>query len=425
MSRMKRFYNYFLVIVAFLLFVNGCRMVPEQVNVQLVPVTTSFVTHEIFMPSGSNLSSEMRRIGLTPIQIIQLTNVFGDNVDFRSLQPNDHFRVIIEPETNIIVEFSYMPNIVTTHRMVWDFETNTYNYIFEEREVTTRMVIAQGIVYTTLDQALNNANVEPTIRHAATNALSARINFSAHARAGDSFKIMYSERHFEGTRVPGSRLYYVSYNGRATGFHEGFRFTDTDPRSAFHGMYTPQGVAMTNAMFRLPLDRNHVSSPFGNRFHPITRRWQMHTGVDYRAALGTPVYAVASGRVIKARRDGGWGNVIEIQHANNYVTQYAHLQRMRVRQGDTVSRGTVIGTVGSTGQSTGPHLHFGLRVGGRWVNPNQLRMVAATQLEGQRLDTFKLQIPEIRSTLHRVENEPSSPFEMTAFERHRRVNGRA
>jgi murein DD-endopeptidase MepM/ murein hydrolase activator NlpD len=383
-----------------------------------------YVTHEIFIPRGGSLFSEMTKVGLTPQQIVELTLVFGDNVDFRSVQPNDHFRLIIDPETNSVVEFNYLPDIVTTHRIIRNPETNTYHYVFEEQEITTRTLIVEGVVYTTLDQALINSNVDPVVRHAVVNALSSRVNFSAHTRAGDTFKIMYSERHFNGIRVPGSRLYYMQYNGRAAGMHEGFRYVAEDGRTAFNGFYTPTGIAMTTAQFRLPLDRIHVSSPYGNRFHPVTRQWRMHTGVDYRAPLGTPVYSVSSGRVIKAGRDGGWGNVVEIQHENNFVTQYAHLNRIQVRQGQNVNRGTVIGTVGSTGVSTGAHLHFGLRVNGRWQNPSNLRMVAAIRLEGRRLDEFRRQILEIRNNINRLENEPLSPFEMTVNERHRRSHAR-
>ena len=256
------------IIVLFLVllvFFGGCRPSREGGLTHPVPQEASkYVTHEIFIPRGGSIFTEMTRVGLTPNQVVDLIEVFGDNVDFRTVQPNDHFRLIIDPETNVVVEFNFMPDIVTTHRIVRCFETNSYYYVFEEKEITTRMLVVEGVVYTTLDQALANSNVDNVIRHAVTNALSSRINFSAHTRAGDTFKIMYSERQFAGNRVPGSRLYYISYNGRTTGFHEGFRFTDSDERSAFNGMYTPQGVAMTNATFRLPLDRIHVSSPFGN-----------------------------------------------------------------------------------------------------------------------------------------------------------------
>ena len=419
---MKKYFNFIILIICF--FISACPLTKEQNIPQTIVQETHYQTHEIYIPKGGSLFSEMTKIGLTPQQIIELTLVFGDNVDFRSVQPDDHFQLVIDPDTKNVIEFNYLPDIVTTHKIVRNQENNKYEYQLEEKEITKKMIVIEGVVYTTLDRALSDNNVDNVVRHAVTNALSSRINFSAYTRAGDTFKVMYEERYYEGTKIPGSRLYYASYSGRATGFHEGFRYTEQDDKSAFNGMYTPQGAAMLIANYRLPLDRIHVTSPFGNRFHPITGQWRMHTGVDYRGSTGTPVYAVANGRVVLAGRNGGFGNTVEIQHENAYITQYAHLHRIHVRNGQRVSKGTVVGTVGSTGVSTGPHLHFGLRVNGRWVNPSNLRMASATQLQGKRLEDLKKQIPEIRNALHKIENEPLSPFDMTSFERHRRANAK-
>jgi murein DD-endopeptidase MepM/ murein hydrolase activator NlpD len=122
--------------------------------------------------------------------------------------------------------------------------------------------------------------------------------------------------------------------------------------------------------------------------------------------------------------NGGYGNTVEIRHENGFVTQYAHLSRIGVRNGQSVARGTVVGAVGSTGLSTGPHLHFGLRINGRWSNPANIRMVAATKLEGKRLEDLHKQIPVIRANLVQIETQTQSPFEMTPMERYRRANAR-
>ena len=418
-SKLQTPNSYLIPLVACLLLFS-CKKDINDIPQQIIEHNIESEKHDIFIPAGGNLSSELTKLGLTPVQIVELTQVFGNNVDFRTVQPNDHFQLVIATETKTVLEFNYLPDIVTTHKIVRNLETEEYEYIFEEKELTRRMVIIEGVVYTTFVQSMADNNVDAVVRYAVANALSSRINFSAHARVGDSYKILYEERLFEDRRVPGSKLYYMFYNGRNTGFHEGFRYEEDDERSVFNGIYTEQGVAMVTADYRHPLDRMHVTSPFGNRFHPITRRWQMHNGIDYRGSTGTNVYAVQAGTVIMARVNGGYGNTVEIQHANNYVTQYAHLHRIRVRQGQRISRGTVVGTVGSTGFSTGPHLHFGLRVNGRWVNPSQLRMVSAIRLEGNKLTEFNKQITDIKEKLHKVENEAVSPFEMTPNERYRR-----
>jgi murein DD-endopeptidase MepM/ murein hydrolase activator NlpD len=379
---------------------------------------------DIRIPAGGSIFSELTKIKIPPQKIGELVGVFGYNVDARSLQPGDHFIVVMDHISNNVVEFHYLPDPVSTHSIVLNPETMRYEYTLSEKPITTKMRVVEGVVYTTLAKALEDNNVDNVVRHVMANALSSRINFAAHTRVGDTFKVMYEERFLDGVKVGGTRMFYMAYSGRNTGFHEGFRYQEADEKSAFNGFYTPTGIAMVNASYRPPLDRIHVTSTYGNRIHPITGRRQMHYGVDYRATTGTPVYAVAAGRVVMAGRNGGFGNTVEINHGNNIVTQYAHLHRINVRNGQNVSRGTVIGTVGSTGLSTGPHLHFGLRINGRYSNPSNLRMVAASRLEGKRLEDLKTQIPIIRSTLHRVENEALSPFDMTPMERFRRANAR-
>ncbi|MCK9329549.1 MAG: M23 family metallopeptidase [Candidatus Cloacimonetes bacterium] len=416
-----------LILVLVSISLTACPLSKGKNNQQTIAqeiVKPKYELHEIYIPKGGSLFSEMTSVGLTPQQIIEITLVFGDNVDFRMVQPNDHFQVLIDPVTNEVMEFNYIQDIVTTHKLVRDIEAQTYNYILDEKEFDKKMLIVEGVLYTTLEQALNDHNVEPVVKYAVMNALSSKVNFSAYARIGDTFKIMYEERYFQGIRVPGSRLYYISYNGKSTGFHEGYRYDEGDDKSAYNGMYTPLGHAMLVAPYRLPLDRIHVTSPYGNRFHPITRKWRMHSGVDYRGATGTPVYAVSSGRVILARKNGGFGNTVEVLHENGYVTQYAHLHRIRVKHGQRVSMGSVVGTVGSTGASTGPHLHFGLRINGRYVNPGNLKMASATKLKGNRLEKYKKQISEIKTLIINTENEPDSPYDMTLFEKYRRANAK-
>jgi len=379
--------------------------------------------HEIRIPNGGSLFVEMTKIGLSAQQIVELTNIFGYNVDFRTVQPNDHFEIVIDTKTRIVIEFTFYKDIITTHRISWDNEKNDYKYYLEEKKIQTKMIIVEGIVYETLDKALREKKIDNNVRHAASNALQTKIDFRTHTNKGDTFKIMYEESFFENQTLPSrSKLYYVSYKGKKAGIHEGFRYTEG---STYDGLYTISGQSLTIANFRWPLDKIHVTSPYGMRFHPISKRRLMHSGVDYRGNVGTPVYAVASGRIIKAGVDGGFGNVVEIQHDNAYITQYAHLNRINVKVGARVNAGNQIGTVGNTGYSTGPHLHFGLKISGKWTNPSQLRMAAARQLTDTRLSNFKDQIKEIKNLLDREENNDiRSPFEPTFNEKYRRINAK-
>jgi murein DD-endopeptidase MepM/ murein hydrolase activator NlpD len=139
------------------------------------------------------------------------------------------------------------------------------------------------------------------------------------------------------------------------------------------GFYDDRGRSLRRAFLRAPLRFSHISSRFGGRFHPILKRWRTHEGTDYAAAYGTPVRATADGVVTQAGRNGGYGNLVELRHANGIQTRYGHLSRFAdgLHVGQRVHQEQIIGYVGATGLATGPHLHYEFRVNGRATNPQR------------------------------------------------------
>ena len=170
------------------------------------------------------------------------------------------------------------------------------------------------------------------------------------------------------------------------------------------GFYDDRGRSLRRAFLRAPLRFSHISSRFGGRFHPILRRWRTHEGTDYAASYGTPVRATADGIVTEAGRNGGYGNLIEIRHANGIRTRYGHLSRfaMGLHVGQRVSQEQTIGYVGSTGLSTGPHLHYEFLVNGRPTNPQRKDFGAGAPVASQ----LKSQFDDARAQLL-AELEPS------------------
>ncbi|MBQ3776768.1 MAG: M23 family metallopeptidase, partial [Fibrobacter sp.] len=148
---------------------------------------------------------------------------------------------------------------------------------------------------------------------------------------------------------------------------------------------------------RYPLDRLHITSSYGSRIHPITGKRTVHHGVDYGSPTGSPVHAVAVGVVTVSGFDPLSGNKIAIKHRDNSVSWYMHMSSRGVGVGAHVSAGQIIGRVGSTGRSTGPHLHFGFKnAKGAWINPLSKTMIATPKLAGERLAKLKVQVAEIR-----------------------------
>src|SRR6266550_4417020 len=151
-----------------------------------------------------------------------------------------------------------------------------------------------------------------------------------------------------------------------------FAFAFDNPNGR-EGFYDDKGRSLRRAFLRAPLRFSHISSRFGGRFHPILKRWRTHQGTDYAASYGTPVRATADGIVTEAGRNGGYGNLIEIRHANGIRTRYGHLSRFAsgVHVGQRVGQQQIIGYVGATGLATGPHLHYEFLINGRPTNPQR------------------------------------------------------
>ncbi|NND83396.1 MAG: peptidoglycan DD-metalloendopeptidase family protein [Gammaproteobacteria bacterium] len=193
------------------------------------------------------------------------------------------------------------------------------------------------------------------------------IDFAQDIRRGDSFHVIYNDYILDdGDRVDGD-IIAAEFTSRGRTYRA-IRFADQKGNVSF---YTPEGDSMLGTFLRTPVEFSRISSRFGRRKHPISKRWKAHKGVDYAAGRGTPVRATADGKVILAGRNGGYGKTVVLRHAGRFSTLYAHMNGYAkgIRSGARVKQGQTIGYVGSTGYSTGPHLHYEFRVDGVHRNP--------------------------------------------------------
>ncbi|MGE5801221.1 MAG: M23 family metallopeptidase [Gemmatimonadota bacterium] len=177
------------------------------------------------------------------------------------------------------------------------------------------------------------------------------------------------------------------------------------------GFYDDRGRSLRRAFLRAPLQYRHISSRFGGRYHPILRRWRSHQGTDYAAGYGTPVRATADGVVTKAGREGGYGNLVELRHANGIRTRYGHLSAFAqgVRVGHRVRQEQTIGFVGSTGLSTGPHLHYEFLVNGRPTNPQRKDFGAGAPVAGRSKAAFDSVRVQLLAELEPTDVSPATP----------------
>lgn len=192
------------------------------------------------------------------------------------------------------------------------------------------------------------------------------IDFNTDIQKGDSFKVLVEKRYLNGEFSKYGRIQAASFTNAGKEF-TGFLFHDEDGKPAYFG---PDGKSLKKSFLKSPLRFGRITSRFSlARLHPVLKIVRPHLGVDYGAASGTPVQAVGAGVVTSAGYSGGGGKTVSIRHAGGYETKYLHLSRIAVKRGARVSQGQVIGNVGSTGLSTGPHLDFRVYKSGRAINP--------------------------------------------------------
>lgn len=207
--------------------------------------------------------------------------------------------------------------------------------------------------------------VPPKVADDVKKFLSQRVNFRRSLHIGDKFEILFDRHNHVLYSCITNRKKKFSVYGMRSGGKIGYFYENGEKVNYSKGTGFAKPLA----------GRLSVSSGFGRRIHPVTRRVKWHSGIDYRAHYGAPVYAISDGVVVRVSRYGGYGKSIDIKHKSGYRSRYAHLSRYAVRVGDRVKKGALIGNVGATGVATGAHLHLELAKNNRTINPNSIKMI--------------------------------------------------
>jgi len=306
----------------------------------------------------------------------------------------DRLAVRLEPETRVVM-------VRQGGDSGWKETRETIPWTSERLRTTA---VIQSNLYDALDAAIPDSFLPSRQRVALAWAIADvydwEIDFTRDVRPGDRVEVLIERMQSpEGEKRLG-RILAARVDAAGS---PSFAFAFQGPNGQT-GFYDDRGRSLRRAFLKAPLRFSHISSRFGGRFHPILKRWRTHEGIDYAAAFGTPVRATADGIVTEAGRSGGYGNLIEIRHANGIRTRYGHLSRFAkgLHVGEKVSQEQTIGYVGSTGLSTGPHLHYEFLVNGRPTNPQRKDAGAGEPVPTK----FKSQFDDLRAQLL-AELEPS------------------
>ncbi|MBF0168929.1 MAG: peptidoglycan DD-metalloendopeptidase family protein [Alphaproteobacteria bacterium] len=249
------------------------------------------------------------------------------------------------------------------------------------------IVRADGRIDSSLYEAAIKAGLSNNVLTTMVRVLSYDVDFQRDIQEGDSFSVFF-ERWFDekGQPVHDGDVFYLSMTLSGKPLHY-YRFKAADGLIDY---FNQKGESVKKALLRTPADGARITSKFGKRNHPILGYSRMHKGIDFGLPTGAPIQAAGDGVVEMSGPNSGYGNYLRIRHTNGYATAYAHLSAFAkgVRVGKRVSQGQIVAYVGSTGMSTGPHLHYEVMVNGKQVNPLSVRMPSGRKLAGKELDQF-------------------------------------
>jgi murein DD-endopeptidase MepM/ murein hydrolase activator NlpD len=252
---------------------------------------------------------------------------------------------------------------------------------------TVQKVYRSGVIKSSLYGATDEANIPDAVATQIARIFSTDIDFHVDLRKGDRFSVIYEMLYHEGEFLAPGRVISAEFVNNGKTF-EAFLFTDADGNE---GYYSSDGQNRAKSFLRSPLAFSRISSGFGGRVHPIFKNWRAHTGVDFAAPRGTPVWATADGIIEFAGVKGGYGNAVELRHSGGVTTLYGHLTGFAngIRRGVRVSQGQTIAYVGATGWATGPHLHYEFKISGIHQDPMRVALPKAEPLPARYRTQFQ------------------------------------
>ncbi|MED5464143.1 MAG: M23 family metallopeptidase [Myxococcota bacterium] len=330
--------------------------------------------------------------GLIHSDVTGILSSIGPYVDFRRLRPGNYFKLFFDADHELQSVELYRSVLEQTRAVR---TTTGWEGKRIEIPVQTMNAAVSGTVDSSLWVALKGAGEAAELINLFVDVFAWDIDFYSEVFPGDTFRVLVEKRYAHGEHIgygPIEAAEFVS-NGNV------FRAYMHQERNGSVGYYDEKGQSMQKQLLKSPLKYGHVTSRFGKRRHPVLGYTRNHNGIDYGVGTGTPTWSVGAGKVVRAGYHGGYGKLVEIRHANGWLSQYAHLSKISVRVGQRVTQKQIIGKTGSTGMSTGPHLHYGLKRHGAYVNPLAQKFSRGKSLKGEELARYKASLKTLDGRL--------------------------
>ena len=343
------------------------------------------IKHKI--KSGETFDKILESYSIEKSEILKIKNSLKDKVNLNKLNTKQIIQFNLDKTNNKISEFVYQTSNTQKIFLKRNIESDKFKEEILSIKLDKKIVYNENIILQSLYKAATDENIPANTIIEFARIYGFQVDFQRDIRKQDKFQIMYEIFLNEKNEIveTGEILFA---NLKLSGQDNSLYYFDKD---GSEGHYDKNGKSVKKALMKTPINGARLSSPFGMRKHPIDGFNKMHRGTDFAAPMGTPIMASGDGVVKKAGWCGGGGNCVKIKHNSTYQTIYAHMSKFArgIKTGVRVKQGQTIGYVGSTGKSTGPHLHYEVIVNGKKVNSQKLKLPSGKILKGKERKNFE------------------------------------
>ena len=345
------------------------------------------------LKSGQSLGPLLQKNGVTPNTAYDVTQAFAKVYKPKNLRAGQKINLYFDQDGTTFSGLTLKPNtqntVFVTRKSDGNYAAKNIEAEFQKELVTVNSQIENSLY---LDAGKLGAPDKVIVQFSQIYAHS--VDFQRDIRAGDKFEMMFEVfRDHQGNTIKAGDLVYTSFSprGKTSSY---YLFTKSNGNE---GYYDQKGKGAKRMLMRTPINGARLSSRYGRRRHPIKGYMKKHSGVDFAAPRGTPIFAAGTGTITRAGRYGGYGNYIQIRHSDGYATAYGHMSKFArgSKRGRRVVQGQTIGYVGTTGLSTGNHLHYEVHRHGKRINPMSLSTLSGKPLKKSEVPAFKIRAAEI------------------------------
>ena len=351
-------------------------------------IKSPYLEYDYIVKSSDTIESILKKFSVKQSEIALIVKKIKKK-DLSNISPGQKIKFVLKKSKNSkdleIFKINYPISKTTFVRI--DKRKDGIEITKNVTQLYKRRVIVQGNISNNLYSSATSAGMEPSIIIEFARIFGFEVDFQRDIRKDDEFQVMYERYTNDRNKIvkTGKILYaFLNVNNQKIKL---YRFEQKNE----YDFYDEKGKSIRKALMKTPINGARLSSPFGNRKHPILGFTKHHNGTDFAAPTGTPIMASGNGTVIKAGWCGNGGNCVRIRHNSAYTTGYGHMSKIATRTGRRVKQGQIIGYVGNTGMSTGPHLHYTVSHNGKFINSQKLKLPSGKILNGEERKEFELQ----------------------------------